>query len=140
MKRRKIRGTRTCGGGAHKKRRGGGSRGGRGNAGAYAHHFVKSLKMGIRKGDRGRGFYHHPAPRILRTINVGELDEMVEALIVEGKAEEKNGGIYIDASNMGIDKILGRGKVTKRLIVSVAEISETAKEKIEAAGGEVILR
>ena len=52
MKKRikRIRGTRTCGGGSAKKRRGKGSKGGSGHAGAYAHHVVWSLKRGIRKG------------------------------------------------------------------------------------------
>jgi large subunit ribosomal protein L15 len=38
----KFRGSRTCGGGTHKNRRGGGSRGGRGNAGGCKHHFVRN--------------------------------------------------------------------------------------------------
>ena len=32
-------------------------------------------------------------------------------------------------------KILGRGEVTKKVTVKVAKISESAKEKIEKAGG-----
>ena len=32
-------------------------------------------------------------------------------------------------------KILGRGEVTKKLTVKVAKVSESAKEKIEKAGG-----
>lgn len=134
MKRKKIRGTRTCGGGAHKKRRGKGSKGGKGNAGAYEHHFVRSLKKGIKKGARGRGFHsilsHTPI-----TINVGELDEILEELIAKGEAEERDDIVYVDVRNMGIEKILGRGRVTKKLNVSVEEISGNAKEKIERAGG-----
>ncbi|ADQ06749.1 ribosomal protein L15 [Caldicellulosiruptor hydrothermalis 108] len=34
-------------------------------------------------------------------------------------------------------KILGRGELTKRLIVRVQKVSEGAKKKIEAAGGKV---
>ncbi|MDD1668181.1 MAG: 50S ribosomal protein L15, partial [Methanomicrobiales archaeon] len=37
-KRSKYRGSRTCGGGTHKNRRNGGSRGGRGFAGGCKHH------------------------------------------------------------------------------------------------------
>ena len=43
-KRSKYRGSRTCGGGTHKNRRGAGNRGGRGRAGINAHHFVKWYK------------------------------------------------------------------------------------------------
>ena len=36
-------------------------------------------------------------------------------------------------------KVLGRGEVTKALTVEVDEISETARTKIEKAGGKVVL-
>ena len=46
-KRSKFRGSRTCGGGTHKNRRGAGNRGGRGRAGINAHHFVRYyMEMG----------------------------------------------------------------------------------------------
>ncbi|MGZ4936126.1 MAG: 50S ribosomal protein L15, partial [Halobacteriota archaeon] len=45
-KTKKFRGSRTCGGGTHKNRRGAGNRGGRGHAGGCKHHFVKELKLG----------------------------------------------------------------------------------------------
>jgi len=34
-------------------------------------------------------------------------------------------------------KILGKGKITKKLTVEGCELSKTAKEKIEKAGGSV---
>ena len=36
---------------------------------------------------------------------------------------------------MGIDKVLGSGRITKALTVTVSEASAKAAEKIEAAGG-----
>ncbi len=42
---KKIRGSRTCGGGSHKKRRGAGHRGGRGNAGVHKHKYIKFVKL-----------------------------------------------------------------------------------------------
>lgn len=42
---KKFRGSRTCGGGSHKKRRGAGHRGGRGNAGVHKHKYLKFLKL-----------------------------------------------------------------------------------------------
>ncbi len=149
MKKRikRIRGTRTCGGGSHKKRRGKGSKGGSGNAGAYGHHFVQSLKKGIRKGKNKSQLplRNRTAKRFDQTflkslndkaVNVGELEEMVEELIEKGKAEEGT-GIYLDASQLGIQKILGKGKVTMKLTLKANEISRVAREKIESAGGEV---
>jgi len=152
MKKRikRIRGTRTCGGGSHKKRRGKGSKGGSGNAGAYEHHFVRSLKMGIRKGKHKSQLplHNRTAKRFDQTflksltdkaVNVGELEAMLEELIEKGKAEEKadGSGIYLDATQLGIEKILGKGKVTRKLTLRANKISRAAKEKIERAGGEV---
>lgn len=164
MKKRvkRIRGTRTCGGGSHKKRRGKGSKGGSGNAGAYEHHFVRSLKTGLRKGkrksqlplqNRSAKRFDQPFLKSLndKAVNVGELEEILEELIEEGKtkrfdqpflkfeAEEKadDAGIYLDACQLGIQKILGKGEVTRKLTLRANKISKVAKEKIERAGGEV---
>ena len=136
MKKRvkRIRGTRTCGGGSHKKRRGSGSRGGVGNAGAHSHHVVRSLKMGIIKGMH---ISHQHIRHDEGTLNIGNLEEMLEELIREGKAEEKADGIYLDVTELGIEKILGKGKVTKKLMLTANAVTETAKGKIESAGGTV---
>jgi large subunit ribosomal protein L15 len=136
MKKRvkRIRGTRTCGGGSHKKRRGSGSRGGVGNAGAHSHHVVRSLKMGIIKGMHiSQQHNRHDE----KALNIGNLEEMLEELIREGKAEEKADGIYLDVTELGIEKILGKGKVTKKLMLTANAVTETAKGKIESAGGTV---
>jgi len=138
MKKRikRIRGTRTCGGGSAKKRRGKGSKGGSGHAGAYAHHVVWSLKRGIRKGKN-----KSQLPTYNRSddtaVNVGDLEEILEELIERGKAEEKGDGIYLDANELGIQKILGKGEVTKKLMLKANKISKTAQEKIERVGGSV---
>jgi len=148
MKKRvkKIRGTRTCGGGSHKKRRGKGSKGGSGNAGAYAHHFVRSLKQGMKKGKQGSGSgsssgstRHSNSKTYDAIMNVGELAEKLEELIKTGKAEERGDAVFLDATQLGIRKILGRGELRgkPKLIVRVNEISGIAKEKIEEAGGRI---
>ena len=138
MKKRikRIRGTRTCGGGSAKKRRGKGSKGGSGHAGAYAHHVVWSLKRGIRKGKNKSQLpsYDRSDDTV---VNVGDLEEMLEELIERGKAEEKGDGIYLDANELGIQKILGKGEVTKKLMLKANKISKTAQEKIERVGGSV---
>jgi len=138
MKKRikRIRGTRTCGGGSAKKRRGKGSKGGSGHAGAYAHHVVWSLKRGIRKGKNKSQLptYNRSDDK---AVNVGDLEEILEELIERGKAEEKGDGIYLDVNELGIQKILGKGEVTKKLMLKANKISKTAQEKIERVGGSV---
>lgn len=53
-------------------------------------------------------------------------------------AEEKEGKLFIDLQSLGYTKLLGAGKVTKPLAVKVPSCSESAGEKIEGAGGEVL--
>ncbi len=138
MKKRvkRIRGTRTCGGGSAKKRRGKGSKGGSGRAGAFGHHFVVSLKQGIRKGKNKSDSSHERAEDNV-TMNVGELDYLMPGLIAQGKAEEKAEGIYLDVTPLGIQKVLGKGKVTKKMMLKANKISRLAQDKIESAGGTV---
>ena len=140
MKKRikRIRGTRTCGGGSHKKRRGKGSKGGSGHAGAFGHHVVWSLKHGIIKGHNASVPFRYDRSEV-KTVNVGELEELLEGLVKDGKAEAKADVVHLDAGTLGIEKILGAGKVTKKLQLKVNSISKTAREKIEQVGGSIEL-
>jgi large subunit ribosomal protein L15 len=118
---KKFRGSRTHGGGTHKNRRGAGSRGGRGNAGGCKHHFQREMMRGRAMGKHG--FYKHNAEDV-DIVNVGELDSMAGE---DGR---------IDLGKM---KVLGRGKLARPVSVSAAAFSAVAKEKIEEAGGEVVV-
>ena len=126
----KFRGSRTHGHGM-KARRGAGKRGGKGKAGAWKHR-----KMWIRRvygpNYAGKyGFKRHPSiRRTWKIINVGEVADRW------GKPGET---VEIDLSEAGYDKLLGTGNVSVPLVITVAEASPKAIEKIEAAGGEVRL-
>ncbi len=135
QKTKKFRGSRTCGGGTHKNRRGGGSRGGRGNAGTCKHHFVRSMQRGLSFGRHG---FKRPLSIVKdkTIVNVGELDEAIEQLVADGFAEKKGDAIHIDLSSIGIEKVLGNGKVTKPLFITAHEFSSVAKQKIESAKGQ----
>ena len=71
-------------------------------------------------------------------VNVGELDELAPYLVEEGLAEVKDGAYHINLENLGIEKVLGSGRVTKNLVVTSEEFSASAREKIENAGGSCI--
>ncbi len=133
---KKFRGSRTCGGGTHKNRRGAGNRGGRGNAGGDKHHYVRNLQRGIIFGKSG---FKRPQKIQYsdRTVNVSELDEVADHLVSIDSAKAEDDGIHINLSDIGVDKVLGRGKVTKKLIV-YGECSETARAKIEGVGGRIV--
>jgi len=66
-------------------------------------------------------------------LNLGTLDEAFEAGAVVDEAAILEAGL-LKKTLAGI-KILGDGEITKALTVKAAKFSETAKAKIEAAGG-----
>ena len=68
-------------------------------------------------------------------VNLSSLEERFESGAVVDAASLKACGL-IKKELDGV-KILGKGEITKALTIKVAAISETAKAKIEAAGGKV---
>ncbi|WP_424359691.1 uL15m family ribosomal protein [Methanocella sp. MCL-LM] len=137
QKNKSYRGSRTCGGGTHKNRRGGGSRGGRGHAGACKHHTFRAMKEGWMFGKHG--FTRPPVTQqAVSFINIGELDELALYLAENKLAEEKDGGLAINLDDLGIDKLLGNGQVTRKYVITVGTASATAKAKVEELGGQII--
>ncbi|MEE1277598.1 MAG: 50S ribosomal protein L15, partial [Acutalibacteraceae bacterium] len=67
-------------------------------------------------------------------INVAALEMFDDGAVVDVAALESK-GIVKDAS-MPV-KVLGNGKLSKKVTVKGLDFSETAKQKIEAAGGTV---
>ncbi len=132
-----YRGSRTCGGGTHKNRRGGGSRGGRGHAGACKHNTMRAMQEGWMFGKHG---FHRPLAvrTYVTSLNVGELDELSPYLLEAGTATEENGAVTIDLGKLGFDKLLGNGRVSKKYTISVGTASASAKAKVEELGGQII--
>lgn len=129
---KKDRGSRTHGKGSQKKGRGAGNRGGRGRAGAWNHE-----KFPVER----KGKYGFKRPQAVKedvsVVNVGQIDESVEALVADGLAEESGEGYRVDLSDFGVDKLLGSGQVRNELHLVVEDASESAVDKVEDAGGEV---
>jgi len=167
---KKYRGSRTCGGGSAKKRRGAGHRGGRGNAGALKHKYLRTIKL-VKEGKYEIGKSGFTRPKSVRRdyrlvkdlkerlmelkavgaiddylyrylksrpeMNVGDLNKIAEKLVENGLAE-KDGDVYrINLSDLGYYRLLGSGKVDRKLIVAVGYATPKAIEKIESAGGKV---
>ena len=79
-----------------------------------------------------RGF-HNKFGVVYAVVNVDDLDKKFEeGATVDAEALLESG--IISKVCDGI-KVLGRGEITKKLTVKAAVFSETAKGKIEAAGG-----
>ena len=122
----KFRGRSRYHGRGKKAGRGAGKRGGRGNAGINKHRLMTRIKY--MPGHWGmHGFNRDPS---LRTVNVSCNLQEAESL-VEGDS--------VNLGDFGFDKLLGKGRITKTLHITVAEASARAIEKVEAAGGSVTL-
>ena len=67
-------------------------------------------------------------------VNVGQLEVFTEGTVVNAELLKAAG---IIKKTMDGVKVLGNGELTKKLTVKATKFSETAKEKIEAAGGKV---
>ncbi len=132
-KRSRYRGTRTCGGGTHKNRRGAGNRGGRGRAGQRDHRFSHFYLAGTLKNGKHGFIRKNVVP--VNVLDVGEIDQMAELLLQEGIARQEEDLVTLDAGALGIDKVLGGGRVTHKLNITAKAFSERAKAKIEEMGG-----
>lgn len=89
LKVKKFRGSRTCGGGSHKKRRGAGHRGGRGNAGVHKHKYLKFLKL-ERLGlyESGKHGFTRPKSIIGEVSREKTVKETLRILKEQGKLDE----------------------------------------------------
>ena len=126
---------------AYRKGRGNGSgngkTGGRGQKGQWAR-----SGGGVRVGFEGgqmplarrlpkRGF-HNIFAKPLEAINVSALEKFEDGAVVDAKALLEKG--ILSKCEYGV-KILGNGSLTKKLTVKANAFSESAKAKIEEAGG-----
>ena len=68
----------------------------------------------------------------LESVNVSVLEKFEDGAVVDAQALLDAG--ILSKCRYGV-KFLGNGEVTKKLTVKAAAFSETAKQKIEAAGG-----
>ena len=124
-------------------RRGRGDGSGNGKTAGKGHKGQKARSGGgVRPGFEGgqmplyrrlpkRGFTNIFAKKYV-TVNVEVLDKFNDGDEVTAESLLEKG--IISKTLDGV-KFLGRGEVTKKVTVKVAKISESAKEKIEKAGG-----
>ena len=117
--------------------RGNGKTGGRGHKGQKARSGGK-VRVGFEGGQMPlvrripkRGFINVFA-KPLTAVNVIALNAFEDGAVIDAAALIEN-GIIAECPN-GL-KILGNGNLTKKVTVKAAAFSESAKEKIEQAGG-----
>jgi len=127
------------------KRKGRGHGSGNGKTGGRGHKGQKARSGGkVRVGFEGgqmplvrrvpkRGF-NNVFAKPLTAVNLAVLNKFEDGAVVDAAALIEAG--IIDACPYGL-KVLGNGALTKKVTVKAAAFSESAKEKIEQAGGKV---
>lgn len=137
----KQRGYTTHGWGSMKKHRGAGNRGGRGMAGSGKRADQKKQSILKEYGNAyfgKRGFFKHNKKPI-KSVNAAYLEEQLSNLLSKNLINEENKRFVIDLKKLGYDKLIGSGKITKKLIITADAASKKAVDKVKKAGGEVIL-
>jgi large subunit ribosomal protein L15 len=133
-KRRKFRGHRTHHG-AHRKWRGGGSRGGRGAAGGHKHKWSFIVKYD--KSHFGKhGFKRHGPDK--KSIALDHIQAMIDHFIEMNFAEKQGGMIKINLVKAGYEKVLGNGEIRIPMEIHAKGFSKRAEEKIKEAGGKAV--
>ncbi len=139
-KARKMRGSRTCGYGRVGQHRKSGGKGGHGLAGLHKHKWSYAIKyMPDHFGKHG--FVRHvPGLRERSYINVGDLEDLLNTVAKRKKLKTKESETRtIDLVELGFDKLLGSGRISKPMSVRVRSASELARTKIQNAGGKIII-
>ena len=125
--------------GSHKKWRGGGSRGGRGEAGKHKHKWSYVVKY--EPQHFGKYGFKRPQDVVknIRIINLGDLDRMAEDLLQKNLAVKEGNAIKINLKKIGYDKLLGSGMPNRPLVIESKYFSKSVIKKLEAAGGKAII-
>jgi len=116
---------------------------GKGNKGQKARS-GGSIRLGFEGGQMPlirrlpkRGFNNNAFKTIYAIVNLGDLEKLDAGThVTEALLREKG----LVRGNVEGLKILGRGELSKKLTVEAHKFSATAKERIEQAGGSVIVR
>jgi large subunit ribosomal protein L15 len=121
---RKFRGSRTVGYGRIGQHRDSGSKGNR-KVGRHKHLWSKVVTS--EPDYFGKHGFTSPQSKSRKesTINLNNLDQLAK-------------GSEINLTELGYTKLLGTGKITKPLSITVGSASKSAKQKVEGAGGKIV--
>lgn len=74
----------------------------------------------------------------IKAINVGDIDERLEELMQLGVARQEGEKFIVDVGKLGFEKVLGGGQVRRPMDVTAKKFVDSAKRKLETAGGKAI--
>jgi large subunit ribosomal protein L15 len=122
-------------GSGHGKTCGKGHKGHSSRSGFHMHPAFEGGQMPLIRRIPKRGFNNRFAPAV-HIVNVGDLEEVFTH--GEEVTLDTLRGKNLARGRFDVLKILGDGDLTKRLKVSAHRFSQSAREKIQKAGGEAI--
>lgn len=137
----RMRGSSSHGGGHKKKRRGSGHRGGFGMAGSGARGDQKKSMILTKYGKSyfgKRGFKSLDAKSNV-VLSLTYLENNFDKLVGAGIIVKEGTNYVFDSTAYKYDKILGNGLFSKKMTIICKEISQTARAKVEGAGGKIVL-
>jgi len=125
---RRHRGSRLHGWGQVGQHRGGGGRGGHGQAGLLKHKWSWTIKY---DPDHFGGIDLKPkkGSKPAKWLNVCDLDKLRDNI------KDKS---ILDLKSMGYEKLLGNGVVNGVYKIAISSYTKRAKSKVEQAGGEIV--
>ncbi|MBI2133253.1 uL15 family ribosomal protein [Candidatus Woesearchaeota archaeon] len=127
------RGSHTHGWGSMKKHRGSGHKGGAGMAGTGKRADSKKPSVWKENYFGRKGFRTHNKPPV-KAINIMEIESNIDKL-----GTQESGKYLIDLAKKGYNKLLGKGKATKKMTIKVTSASKKATEAVKQAGGDVLI-
>ena len=68
-------------------------------------------------------------------INLSTIDNDIEKLLDAEIAVKEDGQIVIDVTDLGYNKVLGKGSLSQAITIKAPKFSKSAVAKIEDAGG-----
>lgn len=128
------RGSHTHGWGAKKKHRGAGHRGGRGAAGSGKRADQKKPSIWGAKYFGKNGFDSKSRAPEINPINIRMLDDNANSWASKGYVKFEKGVYMIDLADLGYNKLLATGRITKKYRIIVDFASAKAVEKVKSAG------
>jgi large subunit ribosomal protein L15 len=127
-----------CGeGGGHGKTSGRGGKGQTARSGSSIRPGFEGGQMPLYRKLPHRGFNNANFRTTYATVNVGELSKL-DASVTEVNADVLVQNGLIRAGQLGL-KVLGDGEITRAIKVTADKFSESAKAKLEKAGGQAIV-
>jgi large subunit ribosomal protein L15 len=133
----RMRGSGNHGWGSH--HRGSGQRGGAGMAGTGKKADCKMPMVWKERYLGKHGFVAKGPVTNDCTITLKDIDQRMAGWMKDGHAKESKGMVELNLGALGYTKLLGTGRITRKLRIHIEKAAPGAQEKVKEAGGEIVL-